>query len=87
MEFTDTLETLIKEHVDEICSEKTMVELPNDLITTDNLGEVIEKFVILHIRTWMLEDKVGVAKSADTPVNGTPISPSTCGLPTLEVKE
>tara|TARA_R110000824_G_scaffold316132_5_gene503290 strand:- start:805 stop:1152 length:348 start_codon:yes stop_codon:yes gene_type:complete len=61
MEFTDTLETLIKEHVDEICSERTMVEMQKDLITTDNLGEVIEKFVILHIRTWMLEDRVGVA--------------------------
>ena len=61
MEFTDTLETLIKEHVDEICSEGTMVDLPDDLIATDNLGEVIEKFVILDIRTWMLEDRVGVA--------------------------
>lgn len=61
MEFTQTLEDLIKEYVDEICSERTMVDLPDDLIATDNLGEVIEKFVILHIRTWMLEDRVGVA--------------------------
>jgi hypothetical protein len=27
------------------------------------LGEVIEKLVILHIRTWFLEDMAGVAKT------------------------
>jgi hypothetical protein len=27
------------------------------------LGEVIEKLVILHIRTWFLEDMAGIAKS------------------------
>jgi len=31
---------------------------------TDNIGEVIEKLIILHIRTWMLEDKI---KEATTP--------------------
>jgi hypothetical protein len=61
MEFTNTLENLIKDHVDMICSERAMVDLPDDLIATDNLAEVIEKLVILHIRTWMLEDRVGVA--------------------------
>lgn len=38
-------------------------ELPNNLIATDNLGEVVEKLCILHIRTWFLEDMVGVAKT------------------------
>jgi hypothetical protein len=61
MEFTNTLENLIKDHVDAICSESAMVELPDNLIATDNLAEVVEKLVILHIRTWMLEDRVGVA--------------------------
>ena len=32
-------------------------ELPDIIFSeTDNLGEVIEKLCILHIRTWMLED-------------------------------
>jgi hypothetical protein len=41
----------------------TIPDLPNDLIATDNLGEVIEKLCILHIRTWFLEDMIGVAKT------------------------
>ena len=61
MEFTETLENLIKTHVNDICSNRSMVNLPDDLIATDNLAEVIEKLIILHIRTWMLEDRVGVA--------------------------
>ena len=61
MEFTETLENLIKTHVSDICSNRSMVNLPDDLIATDNLAEVIEKLIILHIRTWMLEDRVGVA--------------------------
>ena len=32
-------------------------EIPDiTLSETDNLGEVVEKLCILHIRTWMLED-------------------------------
>ncbi len=32
-------------------------ELPDIIFSeTDNLGEVVEKLCILHIRTWMLED-------------------------------
>ena len=32
-------------------------ELPDIVFAeTDNLGEVVEKLCILHIRTWMLED-------------------------------
>jgi hypothetical protein len=34
-----------------------------EYVETDNLGEVIEKLAILHIRTWMLEDAIQVAKS------------------------
>ena len=31
------------------------------MAVTDNLSEVIEKLVILHIRTWFLEDMAGIA--------------------------
>ena len=32
-------------------------EIPDIVLSeTDNLGEVVEKLCILHIRTWMLED-------------------------------
>lgn len=34
-------------------------EIPNtEYVATDNLGEMIEKLIILHIRTWMLEDLI-----------------------------
>ena len=34
-----------------------------EYVETDSLGEVIEKLAILHIRTWMLEDAIQVAKT------------------------
>ena len=37
-------------------------ELP-EYIATDSVGEVIEKLCILHIRTWMLEDAIQLAKT------------------------
>ena len=39
-------------------------KLPDVVYTeTDNLGEVVEKLCILHIRTWMLEDAAQEATS------------------------
>jgi hypothetical protein len=58
------LELIIKNKVNEILNPKTgLPKLPVDLAVSDNLGEVIEKLVILHIRTWFLEDMAGVAKT------------------------
>ena len=38
--------------------------LPDSIyVETDNLGEVIEKLAIIHIRMWMLEDAIQAAKS------------------------
>jgi hypothetical protein len=55
------IEEIITETVKTVLTKK---DLPPDVeyIATDNLGEVIEKLVILHIRTWMLEDQIGEAK-------------------------
>jgi hypothetical protein len=40
------------------------VQFPDvEYVETDNLGEVVEKLAILHIRTWMLEDAIQLAKS------------------------
>lgn len=55
------IEAIIQHTVAEVLSKK---ELPDvTYIETDNLGEVIEKLAILHIRTWMLEDAIQEAKS------------------------
>ena len=60
---SDSIENVIKQKIQETLSSKEVPELPDNLIATDNIGEVIEKLCILHIRTWFLEDMVGVAKT------------------------
>jgi hypothetical protein len=60
--FAEDLEEIIIRTVDEVLSSGQMPAL-EEYVPTDNLGEVIEKLVILHIRTWMLEDAAQVAKS------------------------
>lgn len=57
------IEKVIESHVGELLSRRTIPEIPDNLVATDNIGEVIEKLCILHIRTWFLEDMVGVAKT------------------------
>jgi hypothetical protein len=60
----NTIEELIKQKVKEVLDlNKSLPNLPTELAVSDNLGEVIEKLIILHIRTWFLEDMAGVAKS------------------------
>ena len=60
----EMLEKRIVEKVHEVLIKREgPPELPDNLIATDNLGEVIEKLCILHIRTWFLEDMVAVAKT------------------------
>ena len=63
MKFGESLEKVIQEQVAEVLRQGTNPDLPPDLIATDNIGEVIEKLIIVHIRMWMLEDAVGVAKT------------------------
>ena len=65
----ESIENIIKNKVQDICSKKEIPEVPNDYIQTDSIGEVIEKLVILHIRMWMLEDLLGVAKTAEEIAN------------------
>jgi hypothetical protein len=52
------IEDIIKDTVKYILDKNKNVELPNDLIETDNIGEVIEKLAILHCRMWYLEDTI-----------------------------
>lgn len=59
----EKIEEVIKLTVDEILTKDKNVELPGDIIETDNLGEVIEKLSILHCRMWYLEDMIGTATS------------------------
>lgn len=54
--FGNFLDEFVKERVAEILNNKEIPEEPIQYIETDNLAEVVEKLVILHIRMWMLED-------------------------------
>lgn len=55
------IEDLIKTTVHNALNRNKQVELPGDLIETDNIGEVIEKLSILHCRMWYLEDAMADA--------------------------
>ena len=55
------IEEIIKNEVTEILNKSKEVEMPDDLIETDNIGEVIEKLSILHCRMWYLEDAIGMS--------------------------
>jgi hypothetical protein len=59
----ETIENIIKNTVTETLNFNKNVNLPNDIIETDNIGEVIEKLAILHCRMWYLEDTIGISKS------------------------
>ena len=55
------IENIIKEKVDTVLNSN---ELPDsEYVATDNLGEIIEKLAIIHIRMWMLEDAIQTAKT------------------------
>lgn len=55
------MEDCIRDTVDEVLSRKKIPDV--EYVETDNLGEVVEKLSILHIRTWMLEDAIQEAKT------------------------
>lgn len=55
------IDECIQNTVNEVLSDKNIPDI--EYIETDNLGEIIEKLSILHIRTWMLEDAIQEAKT------------------------
>jgi hypothetical protein len=59
--FGDFIEQFIKEKVNDILKTGEIPNEPMSYIETDNLAEVVEKLIILHIRMWMLEDTMKTA--------------------------
>jgi len=57
--FGEVIENCIKETVNEVLSRREIPDI--EYIETDNLGEVVEKLAILHIRMWMLEDLINAS--------------------------
>ena len=56
-----TFEEIIKRTIQNTLSERALPD--SEYVATDNLGEVIEKLAIIHIRMWMLEDAIQAATS------------------------
>jgi hypothetical protein len=59
----EKIEEIISNKIREILDESKNINLPDDIIETDSIGEVIEKLSILHCRMWYLEDAICDAKS------------------------
>ena len=59
----EKIEEIIFNKTKEILNKSKEVDLPEDIIETDNIGEVIEKLSILHCRMWYLEDAISDAKT------------------------
>lgn len=57
----ELMEQIIHDTVNRVLEDDDMPD--SEYIATDNLGEVIEKLAIIHIRMWMLEDAMQAAKS------------------------
>lgn len=61
--FGTELEEFIQKRVTLVLMNQKIPDEPAQYIETDNLAEVIEKLVILHIRMWMLEDTMKDART------------------------
>jgi hypothetical protein len=59
----EKIEEIIFNKTKELLNNNKKVEIPSDIIETDNLGEVIEKLSILHCRMWYLEDAISNANT------------------------
>ena len=64
-----SINTLIANKTKELLDKNKQVELPDDLIETDNIGEVIEKLCILHCRMWYLEDAISASTTDEEIAN------------------
>ena len=57
----EKIEEIIQQTVRRVLEKGTLPD--TEYIATDNLGEVVEKLAIIHIRMWMLEDAIQAAKT------------------------
>lgn len=62
MNIGESIDSYILNIIDKKLREGKMVDAEN-YIATDSFGEVLEKLAILHIRMWMLEDQMPLAKT------------------------
>jgi len=61
-QFATQFDALLAKTIADIMQQEQREE-PISYIASETLGEVVEKFLILHIRIWNLEDAAGLAAS------------------------
>ncbi len=61
----ETLEQVIEKYCANILERREIPDGNLEVLKTDNLAEVIEKLMILHIRIWMLEDEITKYNESD----------------------
>lgn len=59
----NVIDEMIKSKVHELLTSDRSSQGNVEFIETDNIGEVIEKLIILHCRIWYLEDAISYAKN------------------------
>lgn len=59
MNFGEYVDKYIQDTIDATLSDRTIPDV--EYIETDNMGELLEKLAILHVRMWMLEDAIQLA--------------------------
>jgi hypothetical protein len=57
--FGNLIEECLQKSISNVLEKREVPDI--EYIETDNLGEVIEKLAILHVRMWMLEDLINAS--------------------------
>jgi len=55
----EKIEEIIENFVKDTLNKSKETYMPEDLVFTDNFGEILEKLIILTTRVWYLEDRIG----------------------------
>ncbi len=63
MNVGEYIDELIRLKITKSLNNGKNIELLDDFIETDNIGEVIEKLSILHCRMWYLEDAISMSNN------------------------
>ena len=63
----EKIEEILQQTIHKVLEKRELLDV--EYIETDNLGEVIEKLAIIHIRMWMLEDAIQAAKTDEEIAN------------------
>lgn len=65
MSFSEEFNALLEKYINENKDNFNQIDPSIMVLTSETIGEVIEKLLILNIRIWQLEDQASLAKQAN----------------------